>query len=82
MIHRHISDELKEVALSMSFQGLSDSDIRKFTGISERSIKPLRNTFHQTGGIRSVSHAHHDGSKGTYVPSLEVVSFLTEAFCN
>src|SRR6266702_5042860 len=35
MVCRHISDELKEMALSMSLQSLRDSDIREYTGISE-----------------------------------------------
>ena len=35
----HISDELKEMALSMSLQGLHDSDICEYTGISEWSLK-------------------------------------------
>ena len=39
MARHHISDELKEMALSMSLQGLHDSDIREYTGISERSLK-------------------------------------------
>jgi len=39
MVHCHISDELKEMALSMSLQGLHDSDVREYTGISELSLK-------------------------------------------
>ena len=49
MVRRHISDELKEMALSMSLQGLHDSDIREYTGISERSLKRFRSTYRRTG---------------------------------
>src|SRR6266702_7038812 len=35
MVCRHISDELKEMALSMSLQSLRDSDIHEYTGTSE-----------------------------------------------
>ena len=45
MVRRHISDDVKEVALSMSLQGLPDSDIRKLTGVSERSLKRLRSKY-------------------------------------
>ena len=39
MVCRYISDELKEMALSMSFQGLPDSEVYKLMGISIRSLK-------------------------------------------
>jgi hypothetical protein len=45
MVRRHIPDDVKEVALSMSLQGIADSDIRKLTGVSERSLKRLRSTY-------------------------------------
>ena len=51
MVRRHISDDLKEMVLSMSLQGLSDSDIRKYTGISERSLKRLRSTYCAVGAV-------------------------------
>jgi transposase len=51
MVGRHISDELKEMALSMSFQGLRDFEIREFTGISVRSIKRLKSTHRQIGEV-------------------------------
>jgi hypothetical protein len=51
MVRRHISDELKETALSMSLQGLTDPEIREYTGISERSIKRMRSTFRDTGAF-------------------------------
>ena len=51
MVRRHISDDLKEMALSMSLQGLSDSDIHEYTGISERSLKRLQSTYRATGVV-------------------------------
>ncbi len=45
MVCHHISDELNEIALSMSLQSLHDSDIREYTGISERSLKQFRSTY-------------------------------------
>src|SRR6266404_996667 len=49
MVHRHISNDLKETALSMSLQGLPDSEIRELTRISEHSLKRLRKTYRETG---------------------------------
>jgi transposase len=51
MVGRYISDELKEMALSMSLQGLRDLDIHEYTGISVRSLKRLRRTHRQTGEV-------------------------------
>jgi transposase len=51
MVHRHISDDLKEMALSMSLQGLRDAEIREYTGISERSLKRLRHTHRNNGAL-------------------------------
>jgi transposase len=51
MVRRHISKDLKEMALSMSLQGLGDSEIREYTGISERSLKRLRRTHRETGTV-------------------------------
>ena len=48
---RRYSDDLKELALSMSLQGLRDSEIHQFTGISIRLLKRFRSTLHQTGGM-------------------------------
>jgi hypothetical protein len=55
MVRRHISGEVKKLALSMYFQGLNDREVRGLTGISERSLKRLRNTFRNTGGVLRVS---------------------------
>ena len=49
MVRRHISDDIKEMALSMSLQGIRASEIRELTGISERSLKRLRSTYRKTG---------------------------------
>jgi transposase len=49
MVRRHISKETKELALSMSLQGISDLEIREMTGISERSVKRLRKTYRNSG---------------------------------
>ena len=51
MVRCHISDELKEMALSMSLRGLSDSDICEFTGISKRSLKHLQSTYRAIGVV-------------------------------
>ena len=51
MVRCYISDELKEMALSMSFQGLPDSEVYKLTGISIRSLKRLRSTHRHTGEV-------------------------------
>jgi hypothetical protein len=51
MVRRHIPNETKELALSMSLQGTSDLEIRKLTGISERSVKRLRRTHRNSGSV-------------------------------
>ena len=51
MVHRHISDDLKEMALSMSLQGLSDSVIHGYTRISEYSLKRLQSSYCATGAV-------------------------------
>ena len=51
MVGRHISNELKEMALAMSLQGLTDSEVHAFTGISVRSLKQLRNVHCRTGKV-------------------------------
>ncbi len=42
---------LKKWVLSMSLQGLSDLEVCGFTGISEQSLKCLRSTYWNTGGV-------------------------------
>jgi hypothetical protein len=51
MVRRHISDDVKELALSMSLRGIPDSDIRKLTGVSERSLKRLRSTHRRKNTV-------------------------------
>jgi len=51
MVGRHISDELKEMALAMSLQGLTDSEVYEHTGISVRTLKRLRKTHRNAGGV-------------------------------
>ncbi|TFK57962.1 hypothetical protein BDN72DRAFT_750054, partial [Pluteus cervinus] len=50
-MRRHIPKEHKEIALRMSFLGLSDKMIQRYTGISERSMKRLCQTFRVTGVV-------------------------------
>src|SRR6266702_6120946 len=51
MVGCHISDELKQMALSMSLQGLPDSKVHKFMGISVWSLKQLQSTYCNTEGV-------------------------------
>ena len=51
MVRRHISDDIKETALAMSLQGISDFEVRQLTGVSERSLKRLRSTHRRTGNV-------------------------------
>ena len=49
-MRRHISQERKDIALHMSLnEHVSDKIIRRYTGISERAMKRLRQTFRETG---------------------------------
>jgi transposase len=51
MVRRRISKETKELALSMSLQGISDLEIRELTGISERTVKRLRRTYRNSSSV-------------------------------
>ena len=51
MVRRHITNESKELALSMSLQGICDMEIRNLTGISERLVKRLRHTYCNSGAV-------------------------------
>ena len=51
MVCRHISSDLKEMALSTSLQGLRDLDVHKFTGICVHSLMWLCSTFRRTGDV-------------------------------
>ena len=50
MVGRHIPNELKEMALSMSLLGLRDLKICEYTGISVLMFKRLRSA-HRTGDL-------------------------------
>jgi len=50
-MRRHIPKERKEVALEMSLLNVKDRTIRRYTGISERSMRYLRKTFRETGEV-------------------------------
>ena len=71
MVCHHISDDLKEMALSMSLQGLSDSVIHEYTRISEHSLKHLQSSYCATEAVSRKAMdtgrpmcAHCDRSKG------------------
>ncbi len=50
MSRRHIPKEVKDIALRMSLNhGLPDKEIKKYTGMSIRALKRLRQTFRNTG---------------------------------
>ena len=51
MVGHYISDEVKEMALAMSLQGLSDLEIHQFTGISVRTVKRLWSTYREIGDV-------------------------------
>ena len=51
MVCHHISTELKELALSMSLQGLCDSEIHEYTGISVQLIKRFHGLHCRTGNM-------------------------------
>ncbi|KAG1796096.1 hypothetical protein EV424DRAFT_1334281 [Suillus variegatus] len=48
---RHISKERKQIALQMSVLGIQDPIIRRYTGISERSLRYIQKTFRETGKV-------------------------------
>jgi transposase len=46
-----ISREIKEAALNMSRQGVSDDQIKEYLGISRQSMRRLRVTYRETGEV-------------------------------
>ncbi|KAI0755317.1 hypothetical protein C8Q80DRAFT_1055452, partial [Daedaleopsis nitida] len=49
-MRRHISKEVKDLALCMSLlHGLSNKHVARYTGISIRALTRLRRTYRQTG---------------------------------
>ena len=53
MGRQRISKDLKEMVVSMSLQGLPASQIHEYMGMSVRSIRRFRSTFHRTGSVVS-----------------------------
>ena len=53
MGRQRISDELKQLVVSMSLQGIPASEIHEYTGMSVRSIKRFRSIFRRTGTVVS-----------------------------
>ena len=51
MAPRYISREIKEAALKMSQEGVSDNLIKQYLGISERAMRRLRATHRETGEV-------------------------------
>ncbi|KAG1839818.1 hypothetical protein DFJ58DRAFT_667500 [Suillus subalutaceus] len=47
----YISKERKQVALQMSLLNIKDPMIRRYTGISERSLRYLRKAYWETGEV-------------------------------
>jgi hypothetical protein len=47
----HIPKEYKEIALRMTQRNVSDRTIRRYTGISGRSMRYLRKTYRETGEV-------------------------------
>ena len=54
----HISQEIKEVALKMSQEGLTDEQIEQVLGIGGRTMRRLRAMFLATGGVVGISVCH------------------------
>jgi hypothetical protein len=51
----HIPKATKEVALRLSHRfGLSDPDIRQYTGISERATRRIRKLYNEIGEVVQV----------------------------
>ena len=51
MVCRHISVKVKELALSLSLQGLSDSEIHDYTRISIHTIQRVQSLHRRTGNV-------------------------------
>jgi hypothetical protein len=82
MVGRHISDELKEMALSMSLQGLRDFEVHEFTGISVQSVRRLRSTHCQIGEVSRKPIA--PSQPRALTPMHRQVCFFTHSlnYCN
>ena len=47
----HVSDNIKELALSMLLQRLTHSEVRGFMGVSECSLNCLRSMYQKTNAV-------------------------------
>jgi len=68
MVGRHIPNALKEMVLSLSLQGLRESEVQECTGNSVRTLKRLQST-HRNSPAQPTCHGsatrtHCDRSKG------------------
>ncbi len=69
MVRRRISDDLKEVALSLSLHGLPDLEVCEYTGLSEPSLKRLRKIYRELG---KVSHSLPNEGRPRMLTAMEV----------
>ena len=81
-MRRHIPKEYKEIALHMSLnEDVNDEDIHRYTGISQRAMRRLRETYYKTG---EVVRTPLDAGRPRLLDSLDAVvshpSFLL--FCS
>jgi hypothetical protein len=54
-MRQHIHKEQKEITLHMSLnEGVTDRDICRFTGISQRAMKWIRKTYCETGEVVNI----------------------------
>jgi transposase len=58
MVGRRIPDEVRQMALSMSLQGVPDSEVREYTGISVRSIMRLRSAHRRADEVERKPLVH------------------------
>jgi hypothetical protein len=58
MVRRFISREIKEKALELSLSGVSDETIQDLLGIRKRTLRLLRQMYHQTGKVVRVLAGH------------------------
>jgi transposase len=51
MVRRFLSRELKEKALDLSLQGVSDGEILEYLGISSGTMARVRKNYQETGDV-------------------------------
>lgn len=80
-MRRHISKEIKDLVVRMSLEhGLSDKNISTWLGLSERTVRRLRQTYRETGDtvrvpIQSGRPRILDGSQANVCVYLCVLLF-------